>query len=90
MYTIQDICPGTSWACKFRTTTFLDSTGTPVLAQLQVGQAHPGTPGTYTSTGVIKTRDLDNNLLRVVDVATGFEFTVSTTDCWDIDTVEYV
>ena len=43
---IKDIPAGESWACRFKTTTFLDSEGQPVEAfNLALGQAHPGVPG---------------------------------------------
>lgn len=87
---ITDCEPGTSYACKFRTTTFLDNTGTPVQAQLTQGQAHPGHPGVYESIGIIRTRDLANQRVLLIDTASEHTFVVSTKDVWDIDTIEWV
>ncbi len=88
---LENCNPGESWACRFRTTTFLDPDGTPVRANnLQLGESHPGTPGVYESLGVIKTRDLENGRVRLVDTVTTQEFVVDREDIWDIDTVEWV
>ena len=88
---IKDINAGESWACKFRTTTFLDLEGVPVTAvNLQLGQAHPGTPGVYESVGIIARRDLDNNLVELVDSRTQKQFVVAVADCWDIDTIDWI
>lgn len=91
MYQLEDISTGTSYACKFRTQTFVNSEGVPLSAKnLQLGQAHPGTPGTYTGLGVIHTRDTTQRLVRLVDTATQLEFTVSWDDVWDIDTIDWI
>ena len=88
---IQDIPVGESWGCRFRTTTFLDEQGKPVRAKnLQLGQAHPGTPGVYESIGVIQVRDLEQERVQLQCVETLEQFTVSFDDCWDIDTIEWV
>ena len=88
---IKDIPAGQSWACKFRTTTFLDSDGTPVTAtNLQLGQAHPGKPGVYESLGVICTRDAAAALVELQDTRTGQQFVVSFDDCWDCDTIDWI
>jgi hypothetical protein len=86
-----DLKPGNSYACKFKTHTFLDETGHPVHAtNLQLGQAHPGTPGEYQGIGVVKTRDLDKQLVELVDVETNTVHIVHFDNTWDYDTVEYV
>lgn len=88
---IKDIPTGTSWACRFKTTTFLDSEGKPIEAyNLALGQAHPGTPGVYESIGVIQVRDLENNRVQLQDVESLKQFTVDFEDCWDVDTIEWV
>lgn len=89
--TIRDIEPGTSWACRFKTNTFLDSQGVPVTAKnLQLGQAHPGTPGEYTSIGVVQIRDLENELVQLQDTQAPYmKFTVPWSSCWAIDRVEW-
>jgi len=87
---IKDIPSGTSWACRFRTTTFVDAQGKPVQAQnLQLGQAHPGTPSEYVGIGVIQVRDLENQLVQLQCVESLQQFTVSFDDCWDVDTIEW-
>ena len=86
---IQDCEPGSSYACKFRTTTFLDDQGQPVTAQLSVGQPHPGTPGTYESLGIIQIRDTANRTVQLLDTQSTQTYCVSWDDCWDIDTVEW-
>ena len=87
---IEDIPAGESWACRFRTTTFLDENQKPVEARnLQLGQAHPGVPGEYTSIGVIQVRDCENQRVQLQCVETLKQFTVSFDDCWDVDTIEW-
>ena len=87
---IRDIPAGESWACRFKTTTFLDTNGKPVAARnLALGQAHPGKPGVYTSIGVIQVRDLDNERVQLQCVDSLQQFTVDFADCWDIDTIEW-
>lgn len=86
---IDDIQPGTSWACRFRTTTFVDSQGVPTAAQLEPGQAHPGTPQVYEGIGVIQVRDMDNRRVQLQDTVSLRQFTVDFDDCWDIDTIEW-
>jgi hypothetical protein len=88
---LENCKPGESWGCRFKTTTFLDTDGTPVRAKdLHLGQSHPGKPGVYESIGVIQIRDLENGRVRLVDTATQFEFVVDRENIWDIDTVEWV
>lgn len=87
---IEDIPVGESWACRFRTTTFLDENQKPVESQnLQLGQAHPGVPGEYESIGVIQVRDRENKRVQLQCVETLKQFTVAFEDCWDIDTIEW-
>ena len=88
---IRDIPAGESWACRFKATTFLDESGAPVEARnLQLGQAHPGTPGVYEGIGVIQVRDLDNERVQLQDVNSLQQFTVNFDDCWDVDRIEWV
>ena len=87
---IRDIPVGKSWACRFRTTTFLDMSGKPIDAvNLAPGQTHPGAPGVYESIGVIQVRDLENERVQLQDIETFKQFTVDFTDCWDVDTIEW-
>lgn len=86
MIDILEVEPGASYACKFRVTTMLDAQGKP--AQLNVGEAAEG-PGLYEGLGVIRTRDVANGLVVVVDVDSQTEYTVDFANIWDIDTVEW-
>lgn len=87
---IEQLEPGKSYACRFKTETFLNSEGYPVDAVLQLGEAHPGTPGTYTSVGIIRTRDLAQCRVELIDTQSQRTFVVSTDSVWDIDSVEWV
>mgnify|MGYP007043483305 CR=1 FL=1 len=86
---IEDIPAGESWACRFRTTTFVDTQGQPIQVSLQLGQAHPGTPSEYEGIGVIQVRDLENRRVQLQDVSSLQQFTVSFDDTWDVDTIEW-
>ena len=88
--TIQDITAGESWACRYRTTTFLAANGAPVLQKnLQLGQAHPGAPGEYESIGIIQVRDREREVVQLEDVESHQQFVVDYADCWDIDRIEW-
>ena len=87
---IEQLEPGKSYACRFRTETFLNSQGEPVQANLSIGAAHPGTPGTYTSVGIIRTRDLAQCRVELIDTQSQRTFVVSTDNIWDIDSIEWV
>jgi|TARA_B110000977_G_C10937195_1_gene439429 hypothetical protein len=86
---IEDIPAGESWACRFRTTTFVDADGVPVSANLQLGQAHPGSPGEYEGIGVIQVRDVDAQRVQLQDSITLEVYTVAFEDCWDADRIEW-
>ncbi len=87
---IRDIPAGTSWACRFKTTTFINSAGEPVQAHnLTPGTPHPGTPGVYESIGVIQVRDLEQQRVQLQCINTLAQYTVSFDDCWDVDTIEW-
>lgn len=87
---LKDLTTGQSWACKFKVTTFLDQGGNVVDANLSVGEKHPGSPGLYESLGIIKVRDVENNLVQVIDTKTQKEFCVDWENCWDPDTIEWI
>jgi len=91
MKTMMDITPGESWACRFRCTTWLDANGKPQPNEhVAVGTPHPGTPGEYSSIGVIRVRDTQQRLVLVEDIESAQEFTISWDNCWDIDSVEWI
>jgi len=87
---LEDLTAGESWACKFKVMTFLDNDGQIVDAKLNVGEKHPGAPGVYEGLGIIKVRDLENNLVKLIDVASNKEFCVDWDNCWDPDTIEWI
>lgn len=86
---LDEITVGESWACKFRTTTFVNDEGKPIEANLQIGESHPGHPDTYEGLGVIEVRDIEKKLVQVYDVDCQKRFTVKFEDCWDIDRVDW-
>ena len=83
MYTPEDITPGETWACKYRTTRMLDAEGNPVV-NLAVGDTAAG-PGAYESIGVILVRDRENRRLEVRDLQDATTHVVDYGDAWDID-----
>ena len=86
MIKIEDITPGKSYACKFRTTTMLDDLGRPAPNLSDVPLKGPGV---YEGFGVLTTRDMDSRLVKLIDEKSSKEFTVSFDDIWDVDTVEW-
>jgi len=86
MIKIEDITPGKSYACKFRTTTMLDDLGRPAPNLSDVPLKGPGV---YEGFGVLTTRDLDSRLVKLIDEKSSKEFTVSFDDIWDVDSVEW-
>jgi len=86
MLTINQIKVGQSYACKFRCETMLDDQNLPVTSDTKNLKG----PGTYESLGVIKTRDVDNQLVELIDKVTKRQFTIPFTDIWDIDEVEWI
>lgn len=63
----------------------LDQQGNPVK-NLQVGQSAAG-PGVVEGIGVIKTRDVANQRLELVDIVTKEVFVVAFDNVWDINHV---
>lgn len=89
---IKDLTVGESWACRFRTRTFINEQGEPVNTRnLNPGDSVDGEPGDYEGFGAIAKRDNEKRLVEIVDLEhDGFTWVVSWDDCWDIDTVEWV
>jgi hypothetical protein len=83
MFTPEDITPGETWACKYRTTRMLDSEVSPVV-NLRVGESAAG-PGEYESVGVILVRDRENRRLEVRDLQDSTTHVIDYGDAWDID-----
>lgn len=84
--TPYDITAGEPWGCRYRVTRMLDKDGKPVK-NLQIGEAAAG-PGEVEGVGIIKTRDVEKELLELVDIETQEVFVVSFANVWNIDTVE--
>ena len=86
MIKIEDITPGQSYACRFRTKTMLDDLGRPAP---NLSDRPLKGPGLYEGLGVLTTRDTESRLVKLIDDASRKEFTVSFDDIWDIDVVEW-
>jgi|TARA_B110000858_G_scaffold116307_1_gene132789 hypothetical protein len=89
---MEDIPTGETWACRFKTTTFIDKeSGVAVEDKnLAVGAAHRGIPGEYEGIGLIQVRDIDTCIVQLLDTSTNITFKVKFDDCWDLDTVEWI
>lgn len=86
MIDIRDITPGKSYACKFRVTTMLDTSGSPAP---NLTDTPLKGPGVYEGFGVLHTRDTESELVEVKDEKTGNRFVVAYADIWDVDEVEW-
>lgn len=86
---LEDLTPGKSWACKFKVITFLDTDGNIIDKKVNVGEKHPGKPGVYEGLGIIQIRDVENDLVKLIDVESKKEFCVAWENCWDPDTIEW-
>lgn len=82
---MTEIKAGQSYACKFKVETMLDTFGRPP----GLSDTPLKGPGMYEGFGVIRVRDNDKRLVRVIDEKSHKEFIVSWDDCWDIDEAEY-
>ena len=82
---MTEIKPGKSYACKFKVETMLDTFGRPP----GLSDTPLRGPGMYEGFGVIRVRDTESKLVRVIDEASKKEFIVSWNDCWDIDEAVY-
>ena len=78
---MNDIEPGSSWACKFQVATLVNENN--------IAVEENGKPGVYEGLGIIKTRDCENRLVELVDTETERVFVVPWDDCRDIDEVEW-
>jgi len=87
MIDVLDIQPGERYGCKFRTVTMLNDQGEPATGS--PGDSFPG-PGVYESIGIIQTRDLENQKVKLIDTVSRLTFVVSFDDIWDIDTIEVI
>ena len=89
---MENIPAGESWACRFKTTTFVDKESRVAVEDknLAVGAAHRGVPGDYEGIGLMQIRDVDNRIVQLLDTVTDITFKVKFDDCWDIDKVEWI
>ena len=89
---ITDMKSGQSYGCRFRVTTFIDENSKPRSTKhLKPNETvKDAKPGEYTGFGAISKRDINSQLLEIVDLENpGFTWTVSWNDVWDIDTIEW-
>ena len=89
MIDIMDITPGESYGCKFRVRNIaLDEWDRPgglnSLADVPIKRF-----GDYEGFGFLKQRDVEAELVIVVDEATDQEFVCGFDDIWDVDTVVF-
>lgn len=83
---ISDIEPGKSYACYFRTAELVDADGKSILDPQGQTAAKMMQRDLF---GVIKTRDLQQQLVEIVEQETGKTYVVGWEDCWGIDQVEW-
>jgi|TARA_R110000744_G_scaffold100769_1_gene194414 hypothetical protein len=86
MIKIQDVKPGKSYACKFKTEQVLDEFGCiPGLSDTPLKGL-----GWYEGFGELVQRDSKTELVRILDQKSNKEFVVPFNQIWDVDEVEYV
>ena len=81
----QDLKPGHSYACEFWVETMLTTQGVPPTQDTD----EIDTVGTYTSIGVVRTRDIENQLATLQDTRTLRDFVVPWSNTKNLDTVEW-
>ena len=87
LYNITEIEAGKSYACKFKLHTLLDDSGYPVLDSTSPISAIDS----YESVGVIVKRDVDAQMVEVLDTKRGLrKHLVPFDSVWDVDTVEWI
>ena len=90
MIDIREITPGQAYACKFRVKNIpLDEFGRPG-GMLSTADLPINRYGDYEGFGFLKQRDVDSELVVVVDESTNREFVCGFDDIWDVDNVELV
>jgi hypothetical protein len=86
MIKIQDVKPGKSYACKFKTEQVLDEFGRiPGLRDTPIKGL-----GWYEGFGELMQRDSEKQLVKILDEKSKKEFVVPFDQIWDVDVVEYV
>ena len=89
---IADLDAGKSYGCRFRVQTFVGADSKPYSTKhLQPGEkVKDAKPGEYRGFGAISKRDCERRLLEIVDLDNpGFTWTVSWSDVWDVDAIEW-
>lgn len=77
---IRDIIPGNYYDCKFKTEQMLDVHDRP----MNLSDTPLKGIGMYKSTGRITGRDINTEMVEVVDAASNKEYVVSFDDIWDV------
>lgn len=77
---IRDIIPGNYYDCKFKTEQMLDVHDRP----MNLSDTPLKGIGMYKSTGRITGRDINTEMVEVVDAASNKEYAVSFDDIWDV------
>jgi len=88
LYNITEIEAGKSYACKFKIHTVLDEKWRPAIPN---STSAPSTVGSYESVGVIVKRDVDAQIVELLDTKRGLQaHRVPFENIWDVDTVEWI
>jgi len=77
---IRDIVHGNYYDCKFKTEQMLDARGRP----MNLSDTPLRGMGLYKSTGRITGRDINTEMVEVMDSQSNQEYVVSFDDIWDI------
>lgn len=87
MLKINEIETGKSYGCKFSVETMLDIEGNPLP---NLDNKPIAGPQQYSSFGIILMRDLNNQLVRVLDESSKKQFIVPFSDISEVDIIEWV
>ena len=90
MIDIRDITPGKAYGCKFKVKNIpLDEWGRPG-GMMSMADVPVAKFGEYEGFGFLKQRDVDQELVVVVDEKSNKEFICAFDDIWDVDEVELI
>ena len=87
MIDIRDIMPGGSYACKFKVEQMLEQDGGLFTG---LNDARIAGLGMYEGFGLLLTRDVGNELVRIQEQKSGKTITVPFAQIWDVDEVEWI
>jgi len=83
---IREVTPGKSYGCRFRVYLLVgDDDSIPEVASEPSEDTE-----VYENIGYLKQRDLEQELVVVIDSTNGLEFVVPFKDIWDVDDIEIV